>query len=83
MDVKPGAILGMTSKPDFDLNSPNKISNKVLAESISAISSHDEQKKATTDALYAQWRNRDISDTYAVSYTHLDVYKRQAPFYAS
>ena len=64
MDVKTGAILGMTSKPDFDLNSPNKISNKVLAESISAISSPDEQKKATTDALYAQWRNRDISDTY-------------------
>ena len=45
MDVKTGAILGMTSKPDFDLNSPNKISNKVLAESISAISSPDEQKK--------------------------------------
>lgn len=45
MDVKTGAILGMTSKPDFDLNSPNKISNKVLAESISAISSPDEQKR--------------------------------------
>ena len=32
MDTDTGAILGMTSKPDFDLNNPRKISNAALSE---------------------------------------------------
>lgn len=64
MDVNTGAILGMTSKPDFDLNYPSKISNKTVAERIAALSTPEEQKTETTNALFAQWRNRTVSDTY-------------------
>lgn len=64
MDTDTGAILGMTSKPDFDLNNPRKISNAALSETIAAITDDTQRAQATTNALYAQWRNRTISDTY-------------------
>ncbi len=64
MDTDTGAILGMTSKPDFDLNNPRKISNAVLSETIAAITDDTQRAQETTNALYAQWRNRTISDTY-------------------
>lgn len=64
MDVETGAILGMTSKPDFDLNQPRKISNQALYETISAMTDTDAQAKETSNALFSQWRNRAISDTY-------------------
>lgn len=64
MDVDTGAVLGMTSKPDFDLNNPRGISNQRLVEIIAAIEDAAERKTATENALYAQWRNRTISDTY-------------------
>ena len=64
MDVDTGAILGMTSKPDFDLNNPRTISNQTVAERIAAIEDAAEKSQETGNALYAQWRNRTISDTY-------------------
>lgn len=64
MDVDTGAVLGMTSKPDFDLNNPRRISNQTLSDTIAAITDAKERSKKTTEALYAQWRNRVISDTY-------------------
>lgn len=64
MDTDTGAILGMTSKPDFDLNNPRKISNTALSETIAAITDDTQRAQETTNALYAQWRNRTISDTY-------------------
>ena len=64
MDTDTGAILGMTSKPDFDLNNPRKISNAALSETIAAITDATQRAQETTNALYAQWRNRTISDTY-------------------
>lgn len=64
MDTDTGAILGMTSKPDFDLNDPRKISNAALSETIAAITDDTQRAQETTNALYAQWRNRTISDTY-------------------
>lgn len=64
MDVDTGAILGMTSKPDFDLNNPRKISNTALSDTIAAITDDTQRAQETTNALYAQWRNRTISDTY-------------------
>lgn len=64
MDTDTGAILGMTSKPDFDLNNPRKISNAALSETIAAITDDTQRARETTNALYAQWRNRTISDTY-------------------
>ncbi len=64
MDVETGAILGMTSKPDFDLNKPNVISNQLVADRIAAIVDEAERSKETQNAKYSQWRNRTISDTY-------------------
>ena len=64
MDTDTGAILGMTSKPDSDLNNPWKISNAALSETIAAITDDTQRAQETTNALYAQWRNRTISDTY-------------------
>lgn len=64
MDVDTGAILGMTSKPDFDLNSPNEISNQLVAQRIAEILDEEERSKETLNAKFAQWRNRTISDTY-------------------
>lgn len=64
MDTDTGAILGMTSKPDFDLNNPRKISNAALSETIADITDDTQRAQETTNALYAQWRNRTISDTY-------------------
>lgn len=64
MNVDTGAILGMTSKPDFDLNQPSKIYSKTVLERISKIEDEEEKKKEKQDALFAQWRNRTISDTY-------------------
>lgn len=64
MDVETGAILGMTSKPDFDLNNPRRISNQALADTIAAMTDDAARAQETTNALYAQWRNRAISDTY-------------------
>lgn len=64
MDVDTGAVLGMTSKPDFDLNNPRRISNQTLSDTIAAITDEKQRAQETTNALYAQWRNRVISDTY-------------------
>ena len=64
MDVNTGAILGMTSKPDFDLNSPYEITSEKLQATIDAASTEEEKKEATKDAWEMQWRNKTITDTY-------------------
>lgn len=64
MDVDTGAVLGMSSKPDFDLNNPRRISNQTLADTIAAIVDEKQRAQDTSNALFAQWRNRSISDTY-------------------
>lgn len=64
MDVKTGAILAMSSQPDYDLNDPYKISSEATKESLDKITDDDERAKETTSALFAQWRNRTITDTY-------------------
>lgn len=64
MDVKTGAILGMSTLPDYDLNSPYKIHSNTVLEQIAAIEDDKERAQAETNALYAQWRNRTITDTY-------------------
>ncbi|MBR5754030.1 MAG: PASTA domain-containing protein, partial [Clostridia bacterium] len=64
MDVKTGAILAMSSQPDYDLNDPYKISTASVKESLDQIENDEERAKETTSALFAQWRNRTITDTY-------------------
>ncbi|MEG1613922.1 MAG: penicillin-binding transpeptidase domain-containing protein, partial [Oscillospiraceae bacterium] len=64
MDVKTGAILAMTTKPDFDSNKPYEITSQKVLDEINKIPDEKEREKALTNARYAQWRNRTISDTY-------------------
>ncbi|MEG2597728.1 MAG: penicillin-binding transpeptidase domain-containing protein, partial [Oscillospiraceae bacterium] len=64
MDVNTGAILGMTSKPDFDLNAPYDIYSKKLQATIDAAKTEEEKKAATKAAWEKQWKNKTITDTY-------------------
>ncbi len=64
MDVKTGAILGMSTMPDYDLNSPYKISSNSVLEEIEKIEDTTEKSKAENNALFSQWRNRVVSDSY-------------------
>ncbi|MBQ8063183.1 MAG: PASTA domain-containing protein [Clostridia bacterium] len=64
MDVKTGAILAMSSQPDYDLNDPYAVSDEKTKEGLDKITDDEERAKATTDALFAQWRNRTVTDTY-------------------
>lgn len=63
MDVNTGEILGMAVKQDFDPNNPFDILDPELEENIKLLS-EEEQKKARSEALSYQWRNKAISDTY-------------------
>lgn len=64
MDVKTGAILAMTSKPDYNLNNPYEITSKEVREEIEKLVDKKKQKEAETEAWFNQWKNRTISDTY-------------------
>lgn len=64
MDTETGAILAMSSQPDYDLNNPYTVSTPSVKEELDKIENDEERKDATSAALYAQWRNRTITDTY-------------------
>ncbi len=64
MDVETGAILGMATMPDYNLNSPYTIASNAVLEEIAALEDAKEKQQAENNALYAQWRNRAISDSY-------------------
>jgi stage V sporulation protein D (sporulation-specific penicillin-binding protein) len=65
MDVKTGEILAMSTKPDFDLNSPNTIPEEYtsLLSELDGLEGDDytEQHSAIVTKL---WRNKAINDTY-------------------
>lgn len=63
MDVNTGAILGMAVEEGYDLNNPQKIHNKTVAEQIEALP-EDEREAAETEAIFKQQRNKAIVDTY-------------------
>ena len=64
MDVNTGAIIAMASLPDYDLNDPYTISSESVLLELEAMEDATERATAKLNALYAQWRNKNISDTY-------------------
>ncbi len=64
MDVNTGAVLGMATMPDYDLNSPSVITDKAVLEELSKIKDEKEYDLAYNNAVFLSWRNRAISDTY-------------------
>ncbi|EFV01671.1 penicillin-binding protein, transpeptidase domain protein [Pseudoramibacter alactolyticus ATCC 23263] len=59
IDVKTGEILAMATKPDYNLNNPNKL-NKAYAKNYG-----DQLKgKSKSDKLNAMWNNPGVNFTY-------------------
>ena len=63
LDVTNGAILGMASYPNYDLNDYSAIYTQALQQQLAAAS--EETYGDTLQQLqYLQWRNKCINDTY-------------------
>ena len=63
MDVETGAILGMASLGNFDLNNYQMVDPDIQAV-IDAEPDQTTKQALLTEAQFKQWRNKAISDTY-------------------
>lgn len=63
MNVNTGAIVGLAVNPNYDPNDPFTILDENVLKEIEALP-EAEQEEATTNAMYNQWRNKAVSDTY-------------------
>lgn len=63
MDVKTCAVLGMTTKGDFNPNEYQEIADSAMKEYLDTLEG-EEKAAATADAQQLQWRNKALSDTY-------------------
>jgi len=64
MDVDSGAILGMATYPEFDLNDPYVLDADSQKELQAYTEGTEEYKNAYTDLLYSMWTNKAVTDTY-------------------
>ena len=64
MDCNTGAILAMSSMPDFDCNEPYKITYEKTEKELEKITDEGEKTQAQSLAIQNQWRNFTVSDTY-------------------
>lgn len=64
MDVNTGGILGMASRPDYDLNNPQYIYDDDTRALLESIVDDDERSATTAEAREKQWQNKTITDTY-------------------
>ena len=63
MNAKTGAILADVNIPNYDPNNFQAVGADEL-EKLSLIEDEDQYRKAYTEALYRQWRNRSLADAY-------------------
>ena len=67
MDPDTGAVLGMASSPDYDLNDPSTIQDSVLQSTLNKIrntSTEVEYEAALNAAQLKQWNNKTLNTTY-------------------
>jgi stage V sporulation protein D (sporulation-specific penicillin-binding protein) len=64
MDVKTGAILGMSCVSSYDPGDYQSIADEEHRRAIEAITDEQERKKAYNQAMMEQWRNGTIELTY-------------------
>ena len=63
MDPNTGAILGMASSPDYDLNNYSAVSDPVLQATLEGLEG-EEYNTALAAARNKQWRSKILNDTY-------------------
>ncbi|MBQ8782187.1 MAG: PASTA domain-containing protein [Clostridia bacterium] len=64
MDVDTGAILAMSTKNDYDPNSPSTIYNESVMAQIDEIVDEKAKNEAISSARQNQWSNNAVSDVY-------------------
>lgn len=64
MNCNTGAVLAMSSLPDFNCNEPYKLTYDKTIKSIDKIKDGEEKENAQSQAVQNQWRNFTVSDTY-------------------
>ncbi len=64
MDVNTGAVLGMATLPEYDLNDFLTLDEGTNTKLLEQGLTQEEYDAAYREALLASWRNRAISDTY-------------------
>jgi stage V sporulation protein D (sporulation-specific penicillin-binding protein) len=65
MDPNTGAILGMASYPDYDLNDPSTVADESTVEGLLWLDNKvGEDGYSLADAQLTQWRNKALNDAY-------------------
>lgn len=64
MDVKTGAILAMSSKPDFDSNDAYTVYDEEVKAELEEYKGTDEYAEKYNNALFSQWNNKTVSFVY-------------------
>lgn len=64
MNCNTGAVLAMSSLPDYDCNEPYKLTHSKDKKAIKKLSDKTAKQEAESAAVQNQWRNFTVSDTY-------------------